>query len=131
MSRYERTGKRSLAYSQWHRTLPHSVTMIDVDGLEYCQRCRAPLAVIETARDVGQAVKPATVLRRLAKAANVPAYVLLYTVDEGAEQREDWVNCIRSFRARRAHPDETEYRQMTPLQMAQLLVRIHTQHVCA
>src|SRR5262249_27104624 len=80
---YERTGIRDLAYSNWHRQFcPERVTMIDVDGLEYCRRCRSPLALIETALDVGQAVKPTTALEQLSLAANVPAFCVLYTKND-------------------------------------------------
>jgi hypothetical protein len=72
----ERTGKRSLAYSRFHRPdrlaphleevfahiddqrerrraaliAAHGCAMVDVDGLEYCPRCYEPLALIETQR---------------------------------------------------------------------------------
>lgn len=130
MSRHERYGSRSLTYSRWHRALPDHVTMIDVDGLEYCRRCRAPLAVVETARDVGQAVKPAIVLRSLAKAAGIPAYVFLYTVDEAAELREDWPAAITSFRVKRVHPNETDYQRFDPDEVAKRLAALHEQHHC-
>jgi hypothetical protein len=63
----------------WHREIPDdSLTMCDVDSLEYCWRCNRPLALIETARDVGQVFKktaPMVVLSRLAK---VPSVLTLY-----------------------------------------------------
>lgn len=128
--RAEQTGKRNLCYSQWHRKLPFRVTMIDVDGLEYCQRCRKPLAVIETARDVGQTVKPATVLAALAASAGISAYVLLYTVDEEAERNSQWDRCITQFRMKRAYPNPTEYYIRTPQQVAEFLTGIHDAHSC-
>lgn len=55
--------------------------MIDLDGAlyaEYDDRDREPLALIETARDVGQKTKACTVTARLAQRSGLPAYVVLY-----------------------------------------------------
>ena len=70
-------------FNSWHRyALGDAVTMIDIDGLEYCRKCRAPLAFLETAQDVGQEIKPVTVLRTLAAQTDISAYVILFTVDK-------------------------------------------------
>ena len=68
----ERYGTRDQAYSAWHRCQSTRryvgieqaarLSMIDLDGalfVEYDNGDREPLALIETARDVGQPVKPA------------------------------------------------------------------------
>lgn len=89
MSRYERFSSRSLVYSKWHRLyLGHAEPMIDLDAVEYCsvRGCNKPLVLIETARDVGQAVKPTTVLRNLATASGVLALCVLYTISDGAHE---------------------------------------------
>lgn len=87
MSREERFGTRSPVYSRWHRyALPDSHGMIDLDGVEYCRTCNRTILLVEVARDVGQAIKPATVLRNLANDANVMAIVLLYTPDPDVDQ---------------------------------------------
>jgi hypothetical protein len=51
--------------------------MIDLDGalfVEYDGGTKKPLALIETARDVGQAYKCATVTANLARRARLPCY---------------------------------------------------------
>lgn len=79
MSREERYDTRDRTFSHWHRrTLPDCCTAIDIDFLEYCQRCRGTLGLIELAQDVGQAFKPTIVLEKLALRASVPAYLVFY-----------------------------------------------------
>ena len=135
--RYERTGIRDLAYSNWHRQYcPERVSMIDVDGLEYCRRCRMPLALIETALDFGQAVKPTTALEQLSLAANVPAYCVLYTksgeeCDFDRRRRCRRIGCshgISSFRVRRIRPNPTGFRLWTPEEFANHLIQLHDMH---
>lgn len=73
----ERYGTRDQAYSAWHRAQSTRryvgieeaarLSMIDLDGalyVEYDDRDREPLALIETARDVGQKTKACTVTAR-------------------------------------------------------------------
>ena len=70
----EQVGWLDSAYSIWHRRgsirrfvgieAAQSLSMIDIDAtlyVEYDDLSREPLALIDTARDVGQARKPATV----------------------------------------------------------------------
>lgn len=134
MSRFERHGTRDLTYSNWHRQFcPDRTTMIDVDGLEYCRRCRFPLALIETAQDVGQAFKPVTALEQLSLAANVPAF---YTTDgvkcvpdkRGRCRSVGCTHGITAFRVRRIRPNPTEFQQWTPKAFADYLTRIHDAH---
>jgi len=56
------------------------LSMIDLDAalyVEYDDSSKEPLALIETARDVGQGYKAATVTRNLAKRAGLPCYCVL------------------------------------------------------
>lgn len=53
MSLHERTGKRPLGFSVYHRTLPKEWSMIDIDGELYCEPCKEPLALLETVRGNG------------------------------------------------------------------------------
>lgn len=53
MSLHERTGKRPLGFSLYHRTLPKEWSMIDIDGELYCEPCKEPLALLETVRGNG------------------------------------------------------------------------------
>lgn len=137
MSRFERHGTRDLTYSNWHRQFcPDRVTMIDVDGLEYCRRCRSPLALVETARDVGQKDKAVTALDQLSVAANIPAYCVLYTVDDtacapdrrGRCQRIGCRHGITSFRVRRVRPNPTGFRLWSPEEFGNHLLQLHDMH---
>lgn len=122
MSLKERFGTRDLAYSGWHRTLPARVTMIDLDGVEYCRRCRATLALIETALDVGQGHKTTAVTQHLAAASGVPAYCVLVAKDPNAEHG------ISHFRVRSVHPQQTPFEQYSKDQLATLLTGLHDLH---
>ena len=125
MSRYERYGTRDLTFSQWHRSLPNHCTAIDVDFLEYCQRCRAPLALIELARDVGQAFKPTTVLERLAERAGIRGYVVLYKLDPAAPHG------IGDCRVGRIYPQKSALTSVTLDAVGAHIQRIHDDHQCA
>lgn len=120
MSRHELTGRRDLAYSRWHRTLDDHLTYVDVDCCEYCARCYTPLALVETAKDYGQAVKPAYVTANLAERAGIPAFVVLYAVlgDE-----------VVGLRVRRIVPKPpTAFRPFTPDEWAQYLRSLRRCH---
>ena len=51
MTRYEKTWKRDLTYSLWHRKLEDEITMIDIDSVEYCPTCFEPLALLESQKE--------------------------------------------------------------------------------
>lgn len=134
---YERTGVRDLTYSNWHRQYcPERVCMIDVDGLEYCRRCRMPLALIETALDYGQSFKATTALEGLAGAANIPAFCVLYAkngeqCDFDKRNRCKRVGCthgIASFRVRRIKPNPTEFKEWTAEAFRDFLINLHDGH---
>lgn len=115
-----------------------TATMIDLDGLEYCRRCREPLALIEVARDIGQAVKPVTVLRRLAVRAGIRAVCVLYVPSAepcpcgplGTD-----VECchgILTMRARQVHPtNDDTWLEMDPTRFAGWLYFIRSVSACA
>ena len=82
MTQEERYGTRDGAYSAWHRRYSirrfvgienaQLLGMIDVDTIlwvEYKDKERWPTVLIETAQDVGQPYKTATVTQNLAKMA--------------------------------------------------------------
>lgn len=123
MPRYEKYGKRDLTYSAWHRQQADHLTYIDLDGLEYCQQCRAPLALIETARDVGQPFKATIVMRKLAEQARVPAALLFYT-------KADDDRLISSFRFRLVSPQWGDERQLTPAEYVAWLDELRYLHHC-
>lgn len=135
--RLEQYETRDRAYGAWHRApsirrylrsrQAESLTMIDLDSVlftEYDNDAKLPLALVEVARDVGQE-KPARVMQQLAKLANVPAYVALYTPASSANPANPNWSDIKSFRIRRVWPHpETGWRLLTPAQWALALVQI-------
>lgn len=148
MSRHERYGTRSLVYSKWHRFyLGDQEKMIDLDDVEYCHEpgCSKPLVLIEIARDIGQANKPTTVLRRLAEASSTLALCVLYTVAEDVDEqtgcrcepRHEIPGCnhgITRFRIRRVWPSRSggqSWIKMTPEQYRDRLRAVRTNHLAA
>jgi hypothetical protein len=138
MPQEERFGSRDRVYSAWHRRnstrrfvgieRAQLLSMIDLDGALYCEFDTAtsePLALIETARDVGQHRKRATVTRRLAQRASVPAYVVLYRVSDTPNPADPSQGDIEQFRVRRLWPrPEAAWRTLGPQEWAQALLQI-------
>lgn len=134
----ELTGQRSLVYSAWHRRYStqrfvgieaaQRLAMIDIDAclwVEYDDRSREPLAVIETAMDVGQTFKASTVTRNLAKRAGISAYCCLYRLADEFNPAASGIADIASFRVRRLWPTPSYvWRAYTPEQWARLLLEI-------
>lgn len=134
----ERYGFRSAEYSSWHRTaslrrflgaqLAETVSVIDLDHaiwIEHAHGGREPLALIESARDVGQDWKATGVIRHLAKRANLPAYCVLYSPATIANTGDQRFADIESFRVRRVWPEpEKEWRALTPQRWAETLLVI-------
>lgn len=134
----ERFAVRDQSYSAWHRR--HStrrfigidraqlLSMIDLDGalyVEYDHEDREPLALIEVARDVGQSYKCATVVKRLAKRAQLPAYLVLYRLDGQPNPADPAQQDIARFRVRRLWPrPEALWRDLTPAEWATGLLKI-------
>ena len=125
MSREERTGKRDLTFSQWHRSLPDFCTAIDLDFLEYCQQCREPLALIEIAQGHYATPKPTTVLRMLAVKANIRAYLVMYDLNGTAPH-----GLASTMRLQRIFPDKSDIRTMDVEAVGKLIARLHTAHRC-
>lgn len=139
MSQEERYGTRDQTYSVWHRRMStrryvgieraQHLAMIDVDAsvyIEYDDETKEPLAVIETAEDVGQSNKVATVTKNLAKKANIAGIVLLYKKDPNNknpanEQFQD----ICMFRYRRLWPEpESVWVELTPGAWCDVLLKL-------
>jgi len=121
MSMEERYGTRDLAYSAWHRILDPSLHYIDLDAIEYCAQCKEPLALFELAQDVGQGWKATTVLRKLARKARLPAY-LVFWKKEGDE--------IVQLRVREVWPCYGQENTMSPAEYEQWLLSLREQHDC-
>jgi hypothetical protein len=132
----ETTGERSLVYSAWHRRYStqrfvgieaaQRLAMVDIDcclWVEYDDRTREPLALIETARDVGQQNKVATVTRNLARRAGIAAYCALYAHSDLANPAAPGLPDIIAFRVKRLWPQpELEWKTFAPREWAQRLL---------
>lgn len=80
MTAIERTGRRDLGFSRWHRThLGADCSASDVDLMGYCATCLAPLYVIESTRADWH---PAHVVMDLADRLGVPGFLVYYANDE-------------------------------------------------
>ena len=140
MAQEEVYGTRDRTYSAWHRRMStrrfvgieraQTLAMIDLDAacyVEYDDATKEPLALIETARDVGQAHKTATVTRNLARRCvpEVRAYILLYRPAEQKNPADSQWPDIESFRARRIWPEpQTAWREFSPREWAEQLVAL-------
>lgn len=138
MSQEERHGERDGTYSAWHRRnstrrfvgieQAQLLGMIDLDAslwVEYDDGDKEPLALIETAEDIGQQYKTATVTTKLAERAHLPAWVLLYRKADGPNPADPRWPDIASFRAKRLCPNaESNWTTYTPDAWAKRLVAI-------
>lgn len=138
MPQEEMSDRRNKSYSEWHRR--HStrrfigieaaqlLAMIDLDAslwVEYDNGTKDPVALVETAVDVGQPYKTATVTLNLAKRARIPCYVVLYTLSDLPNPANPTCQDIDSFRIKRLYPEpDREWRILTPAEWAQALVKI-------
>lgn len=137
MAHEEKYGTRDRTYSAWHRRQStrrfvgienaQRLHMIDLDAslyVEYDDSTKEPLALIETARDVQQAIKPATVTRNLARRADIPAFTLLYTPSGCLNPADKSWPDIASFRVKRIWPNPTDWKTVTPDGWAKCLLHI-------
>ena len=66
-------------YSLWHRSKHSGLAMADIDAVEMCIACNAPLILIETVKDVNQAYKKGhSMTKQLAIKASLPAFIAWY-----------------------------------------------------
>ena len=138
MSQEEIYNDRDRTYSAWHRRLSTGrfvgieraqlLAMIDLDAslyVEYDDGTKEPLALIETARDVGQKYKTASVTLNLAKRARLPCFVVLYRTSEKSNPYDNQWPDIVSFRIKRLWPKyENEWRMLSPDQWAKTLLKM-------
>jgi hypothetical protein len=138
MSQEERTGRRPGEYSAWHRRgslrrfigleRAQLLSMCDLDAalwLEHDDLSKEPLALIETAMDVGQPYKSGTVLQRLARRASLPAYVCMYKVGDQPNPSDPTYRDIIALKVRRVWPrPESTWRELTPAAWALGLLQI-------
>ncbi len=136
----EKYGTRDRAYSAWHRRrsisryvgieAAQTLSMVDLDMcmyVEFDDRSREPLCLVETARDVGQQEKSCSVTVRLARRAKLPAYLVLYRCALEPNPADIEAADIEGFRVKRIWPSpESEWRELGPGEWASALVRIRT-----
>ena len=72
-------------YSEWHRSLKNDLRYVDIDSCGICNKCKLPLYLAETTFDVGQSWKATTATEWLARAANLPSFLIFYKVNENRE----------------------------------------------
>jgi len=137
MSQEENTGKRDLTYSIWHRRQSTKrfvgiekaqlLAQIDLDcciWVEYDEKTKIPLALIETAIDIGQKYKNATVTYNLSRMAKIPSYIVLYKISLNPNPSNPNYRDIESFRVRNLYPDNwTLFQIFTPKQWAERLLQ--------
>lgn len=138
MSQEERYGTRDQSYSAWHRSKSterfvsaeqaRKLAMIDLDAcpyIEYGDGNKEPIALIETARDIGQPIKPATVTQKLAIRAQLPAYTVLYTCSAHPNPADPTCLDIASFRVQRLWPEPSRLWEIyAPQEWAIFLLRL-------
>jgi len=140
MSQEEIYGVRDLTYSIWHRRdstrrfvgieKAQLLAMIDLDVclyIEYDDRTKEPLVLMETAQDVGQEFKPFTVTKKLAMRCVpiLPAYVLLYTLDKDKNPANRNYFDIASFRLKNVWPEvSSEWSTYSASQYANWLLKL-------
>lgn len=74
--RYEISGERDLAFSQWHRRVfDDDAAALDIDLVGMCKRCNQPIYMIETTR---ADKKSTTWTEVIARKCQVPAFVVFY-----------------------------------------------------
>lgn len=132
----ERYNTRDRHYSAWHRRNStrrfigienaQLLAMVDLDAslyIEYDDGTKEPLALIETAQDVGQEYKNATVTKKLAIRAQLPCFVVLYKLSNANNPADiNWRDIV-SFRVKRLNPqEEKSWRVISPQQWAETLL---------
>jgi hypothetical protein len=132
----EKFNSRDRSYSAWHRRKStrrfigiekaQLLAMIDLDAslyVEYDDGTKEPLALIETARDVGQTFKTATVTLNLAKRADLPCFVVLYSLSDSLNPADVTWKDIESFRVKRLYPNPSSvWETLSPQQWAEKLL---------
>jgi hypothetical protein len=127
-----------MAYSAAHRRLSAArfigiehaqlLSMIDVDVpiyLEYENGTREPLALFEVAIDTRQTFKTATVTKKLALLAGIPAYTVLYTLANTYNPANRSWRDISQYRVKQIAPIEwKEWQIYSPKEYFEFLLHL-------
>lgn len=136
MTQEEIYNERRRDYSAWHRRQStrrfvgiesaQLLAMIDLDAslyVEYDNGTKEPVALIETAQDVGQSFKTATVTTKLAQSAKLPCFCVLYTLSVRPNPADSTWQDIESFRVKRLWPNpQVHWDVLTPDEWAKKLL---------
>ena len=136
MALRERNGHRDLSYSLWHRTAAApSSAYSDVDGLEYCPTCFAPLMIVSTTIDVGQEMKSYAPELGLAKQAThdgktLPLVMVAYGLAHAPRCRciDDKACEVVSIRWRGLYPTKTDWTSAGLDEWAAIIDGWHDEH---
>lgn len=118
MRKYE--GDRNLL--DWHYTIGgkyhDKYKLMDLDMVEFCYQCSEPLMLVETTYNPAKAT---TVLKALAKRAELPAYRYLM------ERCEETFG-IRSVTVKRVWPEHDGERRFSLAELAEWITCQHEKH---
>ena len=134
----EKYGTRDRSYSAWHRRNStrrfigienaQLLAMIDLDAslyVEYDDGTKEPLALIETAQDVGQKYKTATVTKKLAMRARLTCFVVLYTLSNNPNPADKRWKDVSKFRVKCLYPkNQHEWEELTPQEWTEKLLKV-------
>jgi hypothetical protein len=149
VSRHERWEQRDRGFSNWHRyACGDDSTAIDIDMLEYCERCRTPLLLVEAARDVPREIPKATIVVQVAaEAMKVRAVLALWTPSPTWQEEPPHCPCQKAKElipgcdhgiervrwrmiAADVNPRTAVYEECTGVEFAARIDRIHRRHAC-
>ena len=96
-----------------------------INSIEYDDWSKEPLALLELAQDIGQDLKPATVIAALARRAGIEAFVVLYTLADSANPYAPSWRDISHFRVRGVAPSPLRtWWRYSPAEYAQFLLQL-------
>jgi len=130
MARTEFYSVTRTPVSIWHRNQHDLVAMSDVDFIEICPACAKSLIICDTIYNKNNEFKGKTEwLHRpyleIAKALNIPFWIVWYTVNENDSARP-----ITEFILKRKYPNPTEELiKLSPDQFLQYLEHKVQQHI--
>lgn len=103
--------------------------VIDIDAYEYCDRCYAPLALLEVKRAAAQPIW--TAVRRLADQLGVNGYFIRYTEsNEPSPARTASGETVPDLSELHVMNGHFDTRKVTPAEWAKHLACLHGEHRC-
>lgn len=133
MSNNERTFKRDLLYSQWHRPdstkryigkrLATLLKQIDIDWCEACYWCDEPVTLIETQKSKN-GPKSASITSKLGIRADLPVYSVAYVATDDGDD-------IQAFDMRQLVPTVSIVKRMSPKEYTYWLLSLRDDHHAA